>query len=154
MTPARRRPSNPVPTVGGNNCCGTPTLAGPKDQRPVESRTDVLVYTSDELTSALQVNPYDVDGMAESAYRALTMDPEERRSRLAPLRTRVEAYDVHRWAATFLEQLETITRRSAAAPPVPGNEKAARRALHSRRAASTSIDAPLMFRSASPSTPL
>jgi uncharacterized protein len=39
-------PNMPVPTLGGNNCCGTPTLAGPKDQRPVESRSDVLVYTS------------------------------------------------------------------------------------------------------------
>ena len=85
-----------------------------------------------ELPEAIQVNPYDVDGMAESAYRALTMDPEERRSRLAPLRTRVETYDVHRWAATFLEQLETITRRSPAAALAPGGAKAALRALQSR----------------------
>src|SRR5215210_7200094 len=89
----------------------------------VASRTDgdgVLVLSefagaSWELPEAIQVNPYDVDGMAESSYRALTMDREERRSRLAPLRTRVETYDVHRWAATFLEQLETITRRSPSA---------------------------------------
>ncbi|HZA98600.1 MAG TPA: bifunctional alpha,alpha-trehalose-phosphate synthase (UDP-forming)/trehalose-phosphatase, partial [Gemmatimonadales bacterium] len=106
----------------------------------VASRTDgdgVLVLSefagaSWELPEAIQVNPYDVDGMAESAYRALTMDPDERRSRLAPLRTRVETYDVHRWAATFLEQLETITRRWAAAGPAPGGEKAVLRALHSR----------------------
>ncbi|HZA91286.1 MAG TPA: bifunctional alpha,alpha-trehalose-phosphate synthase (UDP-forming)/trehalose-phosphatase, partial [Gemmatimonadales bacterium] len=71
----------------------------------VASRTDgdgVLVLSefagaSWELPEAIQVNPYDVDGMAESAYRALMMDPEERRSRLAPLRIRVETYDVHRW---------------------------------------------------------
>ena len=106
----------------------------------IASRTDgdgVLVLSefagaSWELPEAIQVNPYDVDGMAESAYRALTMDPQERRSRLAPLRTRVETYDVHRWAATFLEQLETITRRSPAAAPGPGGEKAALRALQSR----------------------
>ena len=35
--------------VGGANCCGAPTPAGPVDQRPVESRHDVLVYTSDYL---------------------------------------------------------------------------------------------------------
>ena len=85
-----------------------------------------------ELPEAIQVNPYDVDGMAESAYRALTMDREERRSRLAPLRTRVETYDVHRWAATFLEQLETITRRSPSTGATPGGAAAARRALQSR----------------------
>jgi putative CocE/NonD family hydrolase len=48
-------PANPVPTVGGNNCCGTPTLAGPRDQRPVESRNDVLVYTSAELREPVAI---------------------------------------------------------------------------------------------------
>ena len=48
-------PSNAVPTLGGNNCCGTPTLAGPKDQRPIESRSDVLVYTSPALTNPLAI---------------------------------------------------------------------------------------------------
>lgn len=48
-------PHDPVPTVGGNNCCGTPTLAGPKDQRPVEARKDVLVYTSEALKLPLAI---------------------------------------------------------------------------------------------------
>jgi trehalose 6-phosphate synthase/phosphatase len=106
----------------------------------VASRTDgdgVLVLSefagaSWELPEAIQVNPYDVEGMAESAYRALMMKPEERRARLAPLRTRVETYDVHHWAATFLEQLDTVTRRSPAAVPAPGGLSAARLALRSR----------------------
>ena len=48
-------PANPVPSVGGNNCCGTPTPAGPQDQRPIEKRADVLVYTSDALQDELEV---------------------------------------------------------------------------------------------------
>ena len=48
-------PNNPVPSLGGNNCCGTPTAAGPQDQRPIEKRQDVLVYTSDALTEELEV---------------------------------------------------------------------------------------------------
>lgn len=48
-------PNNPAPTVGGNNCCGTPTAAGPRDQQPVEARADVLVYTSDALKEQLAV---------------------------------------------------------------------------------------------------
>lgn len=48
-------PTQPVPTVGGNNCCGTPTLAGPRDQRPVERRSDVLVYTSPILDQPLAI---------------------------------------------------------------------------------------------------
>lgn len=48
-------PANPVPTLGGNNCCGTPTPAGPKDQRPIEGREDILLYTSDALQDELEV---------------------------------------------------------------------------------------------------
>jgi putative CocE/NonD family hydrolase len=51
----RYDPEDPVPSVGGNNCCGTPTAAGPQDQRPVESRRDVLVYTSDVLQEEIEV---------------------------------------------------------------------------------------------------
>jgi uncharacterized protein len=48
-------PANPVPTRSGNNCCGTPTLAGPRDQRAIEGRPDVLSYTSDEMRSPLAI---------------------------------------------------------------------------------------------------
>jgi len=48
-------PDQPVPSQGGNNCCGTPTPAGPRDQRGVESRNDVLVYTSDFLDREIEV---------------------------------------------------------------------------------------------------
>jgi trehalose 6-phosphate synthase/phosphatase len=38
------------------------------------------------------------------------MEPEERRARLGPVRARVETFDVHRWVASFLEQLEAVPR--------------------------------------------
>ena len=86
-----------------------------------------------ELPEALQVNPYDVDGAAEVYYRALSMPREERRARLTPLRTRVETFDVHRWVATFLEQLAEITP-AGARPGTPAGAVATRRALASRLA--------------------
>jgi putative CocE/NonD family hydrolase len=48
-------PERPVPSTGGNNCCGTPTRSGPRDQRPIESRADVLVYTSEPLSRELEI---------------------------------------------------------------------------------------------------
>ncbi len=51
----RYDPDNPVPSLGGNNCCGTPTPAGPKDQRPLDTRGDILHYTSDFLTEPLEI---------------------------------------------------------------------------------------------------
>ncbi|MBV6432243.1 MAG: Cocaine esterase [Bryobacteraceae bacterium] len=48
-------PDNPVPSLGGNDCCGAPFPAGPRDQRPVESRHDVLVYSSGILKEPLAI---------------------------------------------------------------------------------------------------
>ena len=48
-------PDDPVPTRGGR-CLGPYLpLAGPVDQRPVEARGDVLVYTSPRLRRAVEV---------------------------------------------------------------------------------------------------
>jgi uncharacterized protein len=64
-------PDNPVPSVGGNNCCGTPTPAGPRDQRSVEARNDVLVYTSDVLAE-----PVEVTGPVKVVLHASTDGPD------------------------------------------------------------------------------
>ena len=55
-------PANPVPTLGGNHSIGpyNPGLfelapPGPFDQRPIEERADVLVYTSEPLTADTEV---------------------------------------------------------------------------------------------------
>ena len=49
-------PGNPVPTRGGAVCCDPKIFPwGPIDQRPVEKRKDVLVYTSAPLKQDLEV---------------------------------------------------------------------------------------------------
>jgi putative CocE/NonD family hydrolase len=49
-------PADPVPTVGGPLCCDSPHLApGPRDQRPVEARDDVLLYTTPAFKQDLEV---------------------------------------------------------------------------------------------------
>ncbi len=48
-------PNQPVPTTGGNDCCGIPISAGPVDQRPVETRHDVLVYSSEILKQPIAI---------------------------------------------------------------------------------------------------
>jgi len=50
----RYDPDDPVPSLGGNNCCGTPTPAGPQDQRPIEGTRDILIYTSDFLQEEIE----------------------------------------------------------------------------------------------------
>ena len=49
-------PKNPVPTVGGAICCEPKILPpGPLEQSAVEQRSDVLVYTSAQLSDDLEV---------------------------------------------------------------------------------------------------
>jgi putative CocE/NonD family hydrolase len=52
-------PANPVQTIGGGDCCnGGLVTAGAFDQRTIEARDDVLVYTSDPLTDPLEVTGF------------------------------------------------------------------------------------------------
>jgi uncharacterized protein len=49
-------PANPVPTVGGPLCCDSQHLTpGPQDQKAVEARKDVLVYTTPPLDQDVEV---------------------------------------------------------------------------------------------------
>ena len=51
-------PHDPVPTTGGSTCCSediTPVPMGPRDQRTVAWRRDVLVYDSEVLEHDLEV---------------------------------------------------------------------------------------------------
>ena len=49
-------PMNPIPALGGNVCCnGGASLGGSFDQRGIEARADVLVYTSEPLTEDTEV---------------------------------------------------------------------------------------------------
>jgi putative CocE/NonD family hydrolase len=52
----RYDPAHPVQTAGGNNCCSPHIVPwGPHDQRAVEMRGDVLVYTSEPLAADTEV---------------------------------------------------------------------------------------------------
>ncbi len=59
-----------------------------------------------ELDGALIVNPYDVESVADTIRRALTMPEGERRSRMLRLKRRVTEHDVHAWARAFLAALD------------------------------------------------
>ena len=55
----RYDPVNPVQTIGGGDCCnGGIVIPGPFDQRPVEARHDVLVYTSAPLDAPMEVTGF------------------------------------------------------------------------------------------------
>jgi putative CocE/NonD family hydrolase len=52
-------PHNPVPSYGGNVCCtGNAVQGGAFDQSQMETRNDILVYTSDPLEEGIEVSGF------------------------------------------------------------------------------------------------
>jgi putative CocE/NonD family hydrolase len=62
-------PLNPVPTTGGPLCCDREHLGpGPRDQRTVEARSDVLIYSTAPLTQDLEITgPVQLELFAKSS---------------------------------------------------------------------------------------
>lgn len=52
-------PENPVPSYGGNVCCtGNAVAGGAFDQKGMEARNDILVYTSEPLKEGVEVSGF------------------------------------------------------------------------------------------------
>ena len=58
-----------------------------------------------EFRSALLVNPYDAESVANALSQALAMPLEERRARHQALHAKVCEYDINRWQREFLTVL-------------------------------------------------
>ncbi|RJL34252.1 alpha,alpha-trehalose-phosphate synthase (UDP-forming) [Bailinhaonella thermotolerans] len=62
---------------------------------------------ADELRQAFLVNPYDIDGLKKIMLEAMRANPAELAKRMRAMRRRVATYDVDRWAADFMDALES-----------------------------------------------
>jgi trehalose 6-phosphate synthase len=58
-----------------------------------------------ELDGSFLVNPYDADGVKQAIRDAMSTHPAELKRRMSRMREHVEAYDVDRWAKSFLAAL-------------------------------------------------
>ncbi len=74
-----------------------------------------LAGAAETMHEALHVNPFNVDSMADRLHRALTMEEQERRSRLLALRGREKRQNVYAWVDSFL--LAAQTGRATLGPP-------------------------------------
>jgi trehalose 6-phosphate synthase len=76
-----------------------------------------------ELAEALIVNPYDIEQSAAAMHLALTMPPQEQRSRMRSMRHVVQEFNVYRWAGRMLIDAARMRHRSR----VMARARAARR---------------------------
>src|SRR5690606_22826366 len=66
-----------------------------------------------ELKDALIVNPYDIDGSAESLLKAVQMDPYEQTERMARMRNQVAQANSYAWGAQLFGDLASIAERKS-----------------------------------------
>jgi trehalose 6-phosphate synthase len=71
-----------------------------------------------ELQTALIVNPFDVEQIADALDRALAMPVEERRARYETMMAQLDTHDVHAWRDAFLDALQQPDRIFAAGHPM------------------------------------
>jgi trehalose 6-phosphate synthase/phosphatase len=83
---------------------------------------------AEELFSALLVNPYDTQAVADAIGKGLAMPADERRGRMRPMRDRVMSFDAEAWARSFIGDLSA--RRPEAVRPVGDGVWAAGDRLH------------------------
>jgi trehalose 6-phosphate synthase len=59
-----------------------------------------------EFADALQINPFDLDQMADAMYAAFLMPEEERRLRMERMRSILEKNDVYEWGRKIFTEVE------------------------------------------------
>ncbi|MEO0650111.1 MAG: trehalose-6-phosphate synthase [Planctomycetota bacterium] len=93
-----------TPLRDGMNLVAKEYVAARRDDSGVLVLSE-FAGASHELGQALIVNPHDVDGVAATLDTSLTLSPTEQRRRMRPMRRKIEKFDVHAWAESFLEDL-------------------------------------------------
>lgn len=63
-----------------------------------------------EMTEALLVNPYDIEGTAEAIRQGLEMPREERVRRCRWLQEQIQDHDIYRWSMEMLTELRRVRR--------------------------------------------
>ena len=66
-----------------------------------------MAGASKELFESIQINPFDLNNMSESIYKALTMSKEEQIKRNLSMQNRIKRYNVELWSNEFINALKT-----------------------------------------------
>ncbi len=95
-----------TPLADGMNLVAKEYIAAQDPADPGVLVLSQLAGAAEDLTEALLVNPYDIEGMAEAIAKALDMPLAERKRRYAACMTMVEKTDVAIWCKSFIAALE------------------------------------------------
>jgi trehalose-6-phosphate synthase len=91
-----------TPLVDGMNLVAKEYVASRVDDDGVLLLSE-FAGAAHELSSAMLVNPYDIDGVAQAMQRAIEMDREERRRGMQEMRKVVRENDLEAWTRRTLD---------------------------------------------------
>jgi trehalose 6-phosphate synthase len=113
-----------TPVRDGMNLVAKEFVAAQDPQDPGVLILSPMAGAAPELGGALQVNPYDKQGMALALQTALNMPLEERRQRHEQMLAAVREHDIHNWYRRFVQDLtgQALCQR-ALVPYVPAENR-------------------------------
>lgn len=94
----------------GMNLVAKEFIAAQQGEEPGVLVLSQFTGAARELTEALPINPYDIEGSAEAIRRGLEMPREERVRRCRWLQEQVRDHDIYRWALDMLTELRRVRR--------------------------------------------
>lgn len=101
-----------TPLRDGMNLVAKEYVAAQNPENPGVLVLSKFAGAAHELTSALIVNPYDRDEVADALHRALTMPLAERLSRYSEMMKIIEQNDIDCWQRAFIRDLNAVIPRS------------------------------------------
>ncbi|MBI4455000.1 MAG: trehalose-6-phosphate synthase [Acidobacteria bacterium] len=91
-----------TPLKDGMNLVAKEYCASTVDENGVLILSEFAGAAAQLQESAILVNPYDIEGVADAIHQAAKMDPKERVQRMRKLRRSIQQYDIFWWVDFFL----------------------------------------------------
>ena len=98
-----------TPVRDGMNLVAKEFVATRVDKKGVLILSE-MAGASKELYDSVTINPFDLNSMADSIYKALNMSVEEQIRRNTTMQKRLSRYNVEYWANAFFEALKTKSK--------------------------------------------
>jgi len=108
-----------TPLYDGMNLVAKEYVAAQNPADPGVLVLSKFAGAANELTTALIVNPHDIDGMARTIGMALAMPAPERRLRWEAMMSKLRAGNIQHWFESFLTTLESTQESGPSLPEEP-----------------------------------
>lgn len=99
-----------TPLADGMNLVAKEYVAAQDPEDPGVLVLSTFAGAAEQMEAALPVNPYDLDQVADTLDRALSMDLSERQARHRALMAGLRVEDIAWWSAAFLDALRAAPR--------------------------------------------